>query len=178
MPALMNNSKYIFASDIHGSRYYCEKLLEKAAELGAARIVLLGDILYHGPRNDLPRDYSPKAVAELLNGVKERLICVRGNCDAEVDQLLLQFPILGEQGVMELGEQRLYLTHGHHYNIDTPLPMCSGDIMLYGHTHIPLDETRDGFRFLNPGSVSLPKNGTAHSFILYDGEFRFVEITE
>lgn len=178
MPDLMNNSKYIFASDIHGSEYYCKKLLEKAEELGAERIVLLGDILYHGPRNDLPKDYNPKAVAELLNRAKEKLICIRGNCDAEVDQLLLQFPILGEQGVMELGGRVIYLTHGHHFNIDNPLPMCRGDVMIYGHTHVPLDETKDGFRFLNPGSVSIPKNGSAHGFILYDGDFRFEELTE
>ncbi|MCQ2495643.1 MAG: phosphodiesterase [Lachnospiraceae bacterium] len=164
--------KYVFASDIHGSAYYCKKLLDRAAELGADRIVLLGDLLYHGPRNDLPKDYAPKQVIEMLNAVKEKLICVRGNCEAEVDQMVLNFPVLSDFAVLELDGQRMYLTHGHHYNIDTPLPMCEGDIMLYGHTHITLDEVRDGRRFLNPGSVSIPKNNTGHGFLFYEnGEF-------
>lgn len=160
--------KYIFASDIHGSAYYCKKLLEKAAETGAGRIVLLGDLLYHGPRNDLPQDYAPKQVAEMLNGVKEKLICVRGNCDAEVDQMMLEFPIMADYAVLEPDGRRMYITHGHHYNIDNPMPMSAGDIMLYGHTHVTLDEERNGVRFLNPGSVSIPKNDTGHGFLLYE----------
>lgn len=165
--------KYFFASDIHGSAFYCEKLIEAFTKQRGDRLVLLGDLLYHGPRNDLPEEYNPKAVAGMLNVIKDKILCVRGNCEAEVDQMMLNFPVLCDFGMLELDGKRIYLTHGHHYNIDNPLPMCPGDIMIYGHTHVPIDTTKDGIRFLNPGSVSIPKEESGHGYILYeDGIFK------
>ena len=170
----MNRLRWIIASDIHGSAYYCEKLLEAFEKEKADKIALLGDILYHGPRNDLPQDYNPKKVAQMLNGIKNRIICVKGNCDAEVDQLLLEFPILSETAVLDNGTHAIYLTHGHKYNIDNPLPMQQGDILIYGHTHVPLDEERDGIRYYNPGSVSIPKNMSSHGYMVFEnGRFDF-----
>lgn len=160
--------KYIFASDIHGSAFYCKKLLETFENLQAQRLVLLGDLLYHGPRNDLPKEYNPKEVAKLLNNIKEKIICVKGNCEAEVDQLMLEFPVLCEFGILELDGRRIYLTHGHRYNIDNPPLMSEDDVLIYGHTHVPLDQIIDGKHFLNPGSVSIPKENSEHGFILYE----------
>lgn len=160
--------KWMIASDIHGSALYTEMLLEAFKNEGADRLALLGDILYHGPRNDLPEEYNPKRVAQLLNGIKDRIIAVRGNCDAEVDQLLLEFPIMSEIAVIDYGGRAIYLTHGHKYNIDNPLPMQPGDVCIYGHTHVTLREEKDGRLFLNPGSVSIPKNDTGHGYIILD----------
>jgi len=108
--------KIFVASDIHGSAYYCRLLLEKFKQESADRILLLGDILYHGPRNDLPREYAPKQVIELLNPLKEKLFCVRGNCDTEVDQMVLNFPIFADYAVISLDNLTMYATHGHVYN--------------------------------------------------------------
>ena len=161
--------KYIFASDIHGSAYYCRKLIDAYKAEKADRLILLGDLLYHGPRNDLPKDYAPKEVAAMLNSLKNEILAIRGNCEAEVDQMVLEFPVLADYAVLALESGlTVYLTHGHHYNIDAPLPMKKGDIMIYGHTHVPLDETRGGCRFLNPGSVSIPKNGSGHGYIILE----------
>ena len=115
--------KYMIASDIHGSAYYCRAMLDAFEKEGADRLILLGDILYHGPRNDLPRDYAPKEVIAMLNAKKDALLCVRGNCDTEVDQMVLDFPILADYAVLDLGKKLLYLTHGHHHNEKTPPPM-------------------------------------------------------
>ena len=157
--------KLFIASDIHGSAYWCEKMLTAFAASGADRLVLLGDILYHGPRNDLPDGYAPKKVIELLSPLKDKILCVRGNCEADVDQMVLPFPVLAEYAVLLLGKQTVYIMHGHK---DVP-PLQAGDILLCGHTHIPADEIRDGgYRYLNPGSVSIPKNGSAHSYMLMD----------
>lgn len=171
-----NNMKYLIASDIHGSSYWCRKLLEAYENEKADRLILLGDILYHGPRNDLPESYAPKEVAAMLNEYKNVILAVRGNCDAEVDQLLLEFPIMAEYAALELpgaaSPLTVWMTHGHHYNIDNPLPAAPGSVIIYGHTHVPLDEVRGGIRFLNPGSVSIPKNGSGHScLVLENGEF-------
>jgi putative phosphoesterase len=153
------------ASDIHGSAYWCEKMLRAFDQSGASRLVLLGDILYHGPRNDLPEGYNPKTVIELLTPYTRKILCVRGNCEADVDQMVLPFPVLAEYAVLLLGEQTVYIMHGHK---DVP-PLQEGDILLCGHTHIPADEIRDGgYRYLNPGSVSIPKNGSGHSYMLMD----------
>ena len=156
--------KLFIASDIHGSAYWCEKMLAAFAASGADRLVLLGDILYHGPRNDLPDGYAPKKVIELLSPLKEKILCVRGNCEADVDQMVLPFPVLAEYAVIFLGKQTVYITHGHK----DPPPLMAGDILLSGHTHIPADEMRGEYRCLNPGSVSIPKNGSAHSYMLMD----------
>ncbi len=134
--------KWMIASDIHGSGYYCAAMLDAFEGEAADRLLLLGDLLYHGPRNALPRDYDPGTVAERLNAVGDRLLCVRGNCDAEVDQMVLDFPVLTEHRVLELCGRRFLLTHGHHVNIDS-LPdqaLSQGaKYLLYGHTHIPLN---------------------------------------
>ncbi len=158
--------KLLIAADIHGSAYYAEKLTEAFAASGAEKLVLLGDILYHGPRNDLPRDYNPKAVIALLNPLKERILAVRGNCESEVDQMVLDFPILSDYGVIFDGNRVLYLSHGHR----TVPPMGEGSVYLTGHTHIPHRYTGEGgVLFLNPGSVSIPKEGSPHSCLLYEG---------
>ena len=166
--------KYLIASDIHGSLFYCEKLIDAYLRESADRLILLGDILYHGPRNDLPEGYDPKSVAALLNAYRKEILCVRGNCEAEVDQLMLSFPITSGFGVLDTGDRVIFLTHGHHFNIDCLPPLKEGDVLLYGHTHIPLCEKRDGVLCLNPGSISLPKNGSPHSYMVYEnGEFFF-----
>ena len=157
--------KYMIASDIHGSTYYCRAMLDAFEKEGADRLILLGDILYHGPRNDLPRDYAPKEVIAMLNAKKDALLCVRGNCDTEVDQMVLDFPILADYAVLDLGKKLLYLTHGHHHNEKTPPPMREGDILMNGHTHVPKCTEHEHFVYMNPGSVSIPKEGSAHGYM-------------
>lgn len=160
--------KYMFASDIHGSEFYCKKMLQRFQEEKAERLVLLGDLLYHGPRNDLPKDYAPKAVIELLNSQKENLLCVRGNCEAEVDQMVLQFPVLADYAMLCIDGYTIFLTHGHHYNKECPPPLKKGDILMNGHTHIQALENCGDYFYLNPGSVSIPKNGNQHSYMIYE----------
>lgn len=164
--------KLLIASDLHGSAHYTQLLLQRYKEENARRLVLLGDILYHGPRNDLPERYAPKEVIAMLNPLAEQILAVRGNCDCEVDQMVLQFPILADYGFLLSEGLTIYLTHGHVINKDKPLPFAKGDILLHGHTHIPACEDCGGFTYLNPGSVSIPKNGTPHSYMtLEDGMF-------
>ena len=163
--------RLLIASDLHGSLFYCEKLLDAFKAEGADRLLFLGDILYHGPRNDLPRDYEPKTVLRLLNEQREVLLCVRGNCDTEVDQMVLEFPILADYGVLLLGERLVYATHGHKYTPQN-LPLKAGDIFLQGHTHVPMCREHNGILWLNPGSVSLPKENSHHQYMLWeDGTF-------
>lgn len=157
--------KYFIASDIHGSAFYCEKMIAAFKEHSAYKLILLGDILYHGPRNDLPKDYSPKTVIDLLNNFKEKILCVRGNCDTEVDQMVLSFPILADFGFLQINDQTIYLTHGHHIN---EIPFQEDDIVLSGHTHIPVAEKTNGFININPGSVSIPKENSPHSYIIFE----------
>lgn len=157
--------KYMFASDIHGSAYYCEKMLARFNEEKADRLVLLGDLLYHGPRNYLPMEYEPKRVIELLNAYKDVIWCVRGNCDAEVDQMVLEFPIMAEYCLITEGKQLIMATHGHVFNLENPPKLQKGDILLHGHTHVPANIETETFRYLNPGSVSLPKEGSANSYM-------------
>ena len=161
--------KWMIASDIHGSAYYCEKLLEAYHREQADRLLLLGDILYHGPRNDLPRDYAPKKVIAMLNEHKQEILCVRGNCDTEVDQMVLQFPVLADYAVLTAGNCLIYVTHGHVYNSSNLPPIQPGDILLHGHTHIPACEEQDTHTYLNPGSVSIPKENSPHSYMTFDG---------
>lgn len=158
--------KWMIASDLHGSAYYCRKMLEALEREGADRLFLLGDLLYHGPRNDLPREYAPKEVIPLLNGKKEKLLCVRGNCDAEVDQMVLEFPVLADYAVLPVGQRLIYATHGHIYHVKNLPPLAPGDVLLHGHTHVPAwTEFGQGNLYLNPGSVSIPKENSPHSYM-------------
>ena len=169
--------KLLIASDLHGSAFYTEKLLERYAKEGAERLILLGEILYHGPRNDLPERYAPKGVLAMLNPHAAEILCVRGNCDCEVDQMVLDFPVLADYGFLLLEGRAAYLTHGHVINKAHPLPFQKGDILLHGHTHIPACEDCGDFTYLNPGSVSIPKNGSAHSYMIYEnGAFVWKEL--
>ena len=162
--------KWMIASDLHGSAYYCRKMLEAFEREGADRLFLLGDLLYHGPRNDLPREYAPKEVIPLLNGKKEKLLCVRGNCDAEVDQMVLEFPVLADYAVLPVGRRLIYATHGHIYHVKNLPPLAPGDVLLHGHTHDPAwTEFGQGNLYLNPGSVSIPKEDSPHSYMTLEG---------
>lgn len=159
--------KLMIASDIHGSAYYCRRLIEAFEREKADRLLLLGDILYHGPRNDLPREYAPKEVIKMLNELKNSIFCVRGNCDTEVDQMVLEFPVMADYCILTAGSRLVYVTHGHNFNTEHLPPMQSGDILLHGHTHIPACEPfgNDNL-YLNPGSVSIPKAESRHSCML------------
>lgn len=160
--------KLMIASDIHGSAYYCREMLTAFYREKADRLLLLGDILYHGPRNDLPREYAPKEVIAMLNEEKNSIFCVRGNCDTEVDQMVLEFPILADYCVIPVEQRLMYATHGHHYHKDAAHNLQPGDVLLHGHTHIPAWETfGNGNLYLNPGSVSLPKAGSEHSYMVW-----------
>ena len=162
--------KWMIASDLHGSAYYCRKMLEAFEREGADRLYLLGDLLYHGPRNDLPREYAPKEVIPLLNGKKEKLLCVRGNCDAEVDQMVLEFPVMADYAVLPVGQRLIYATHGHIYHVKNLPPLAPGDVLLHGHTHVPAwTEFGQGNLYLNPGSVSIPKENSPHSYMTLEG---------
>ena len=148
--------RYLIASDIHGSAFYCDQLLKAYEREGADRLLLLGDILYHGPRNDLPKDYAPKTVITMLNNIKQEIICVRGNCDTEVDQMVLEFPIMAEYALISNDKRMLFATHGHKMNKNNPPMLKQGDILLNGHFH------------MNPGSVSIPKENSAHSYMIME----------
>lgn len=162
--------KWMIASDIHGSEYYCKLLLKAYEKEEAGRLLLLGDILYHGPRNDLPKDYNPKQVIEMLNNRKQDIVCVRGNCDTEVDQMVLEFSIMADYCVITEGKRLIYATHGHHYNEQYLPPLHHGDILLHGHTHIPKCTEHENYTYMNPGSVSIPKEGSWRGYIIYEKE--------
>lgn len=170
-------NKILIASDIHGSAYYCERLMERIEAEKADRILLLGDFLYHGPRNDLPREYAPKKVIQMLNSLSSDLICVRGNCDTEVDQMVLEFPIMADYAFVTVGDEKLFVTHGHHHGEKNPPPLRKGDILLCGHTHIPACNEYDHFTYMNPGSVAIPKNGSKYSYMIWEnGEFFWKDV--
>ena len=162
--------KYMIASDIHGSAYFCREMIAAFEREEAYRLLLLGDILYHGPRNDLPREYAPKSVIGMLNAMREKILCVRGNCDSEVDQMVLSFPIMADYAVFQAGGRLIYATHGHTHNLKNPPPVSRGDILLHGHTHIPAwDEFGDCNLYLNPGSVSIPKENSPNGYMIIEG---------
>lgn len=165
--------KLVIASDIHGSAYWCGKLMEVVRREQPDRVLLLGDLLYHGPRNDLPRDYAPKQVIPMLSEIKDKILAVRGNCEAEVDQMVLPFPCMADYAVAEVDGLSLYLTHGHHASPNALPPLPDGTIFLSGHTHVKQDQTCGGIRCLNPGSVSIPKDGTNSCLVYENGVFRF-----
>ncbi|MDD7293000.1 MAG: phosphodiesterase [Clostridiaceae bacterium] len=169
--------KWFIASDIHGSAYCCKMMLERYKEEKADRLLLLGDILYHGPRNDLPLCYAPKEVIAMLSEKGSETLSVRGNCDCEVDQMVLPFPVLADYTVLDTGSRLIFATHGHLFSPSRPLPMKKGDILLSGHTHVPRCEETDGLVFLNPGSVSIPKEGSVRSYMtLENGVFLWKEL--
>lgn len=180
-------STVMIASDIHGSGYWCGKLLEKFKESGAEKLVLLGDLLYHGPRNDLPEGYAPKEVFAMLNGMRDKILAVRGNCDAEVDQMVLEFPIMADFAFLSLHGCRIFATHGHVYNDQEPgrMPLLTeGDALLFGHIHLPVAEKKTdpkrgiNYTLLNPGSVSLPKDGNPNSYaILSEKTFTILDFS-
>ncbi len=161
--------KLLICSDIHGDFDAAVATLEAFKKEGADRILILGDILYHGPRNDLPAGYAPKNVIALLNEHKEDILAVRGNCDTEVDQMVLNFPILADYALIELDGLSVFATHGHHHNTTTPPPLKAGDILLHGHTHVlcAVPFGNDNC-YLNPGSVSLPKEGNPKTYMIYE----------
>ncbi len=166
--------RWMIASDIHGSAYWCRELMEAYEREKADRLLLLGDLLYHGPRNDLPEEYAPKQVIEMLNARSRDILCVRGNCEAEVDQMVLQFPVMADYALLWSGTRLIFATHGQLYNKDRLPPLHSGDILLHGHTHVPACEEHEGYIYCNPGSAAIPKDGTPHSYMtLEDGVFRW-----
>jgi putative phosphoesterase len=173
-----NVMKIMIASDIHGSAYYCRKMVAAFERERAQRLLLLGDILYHGPRNDLPREYAPKEVTSMLNARKDQIYCVRGNCDTEVDQMVLEFPIMADYGILSVSNRVIYVTHGHVYHRGNLPPLQPGDLLLHGHTHVPAWESfGEGNLYLNPGSVSIPKGNSAHSYLtLHDGVFQWKDL--
>lgn len=163
--------KLVIASDIHGSSVWCKKMLERFEADNADKLVLLGDVLYHGPRNPLPDGYSPKEVCEMLNPLAKRIIAVRGNCDSEVDQMVLSFNVSSDYAEICDGKIKITLSHGHRL---VP-PLGAGDVYITGHTHVPLNcVEKEGYIHLNPGSVSLPKENSPRGYILYEnGIFTF-----
>ena len=171
-------SKWMIASDIHGDYACAEQLLRRYRESGAERLILLGDLLYHGPRNDLPEGYAPKSVIDLLNSVKDELLCVRGNCDTEVDQMVLAFPILSDYAYLSADGLTILATHGHKFNVAALPPLKQSDILLHGHTHVPTATPfGNGNVYINPGSTSIPKGGSPRSYLLYEnGTFTFYDL--
>ena len=164
--------KWFIASDIHGSEYYCKKMIDAYGSEKADKILLLGDVLYHGPRNDLPKDYNPKSVINMLNELKDKILCVRGNCDTEVDQMVLEFPILADYCIICEGNKIIYATHGHNYNENSLPPLQKGDILLHGHTHVPKCVNHENYTYINPGSVSIPKENSHRGYMtLENGMF-------
>lgn len=161
--------KLMIASDIHGSALYCGRLLEAFEREGAEKLLLLGDLLYHGARNDLPEGYDTKKVTALLNGVKERLLCVRGNCESEVDQMVLQFPVLGQYALLLWEGRTVFAAHGHEWGPEKLPPLPAGSLLLSGHTHVPAFRREGEIALANPGSVSLPKEGSARGYLLLAG---------
>ena len=158
--------KIMIAADIHGSALYCRQLCELFKDSGAQKLLLLGDILYHGPRNALPQGYDPKKVCALLNPLKDSILCVRGNCDSEVDQMVLNFSVLSDSALLFLNGHTFLAAHGHLFTENSPPPLAEGDILLYGHTHVPKFEKKDGHLCINPGSVSIPKENSPNSCII------------
>ena len=161
--------KILIASDIHGDALCAKKLVDEFLRTGADKLLILGDVLYHGPRNELPSGYAPKAVISILNEIKEKILCVRGNCDTEVDQMVLEFPILADYSFVLVDGLEIFVTHGHSFNMNTVKNFSPNTILLHGHTHVPAAEPfGDGNVYVNPGSTSIPKENSPKSYILYE----------
>lgn len=162
----------MFASDIHGSESCCRMMKERYEQEKAGKLILLGDLLYHGARNDLPEGYHPKGVTAILNEMKEELLCVRGNCESEVDQMVLEFPVMAEYALLSADGLTMFLTHGHRYHPGALPPLKRGEILINGHTHIPAAQMCGEVLYLNPGSVTMPKGGFPRTYMIYeDGYF-------
>lgn len=170
--------KLLIASDIHGSAFWCEELLAAFERENADRLILLGDLLYHGPRNDFPTEYAPKKVFAMLNAIKHKITAIRGNCDSEVDQMVLEFPCLADYALFDDNGRTLFLTHGHLYNAENPPLLKAGDLLLNGHFHAPCyTRLESGASYANCGSVALPKDDTPHSYLVYEnGELTFHDL--
>ena len=170
--------KLLIASDIHGDIESAKIIIDAFKKNECDKILLLGDILYHGPRNDLPGRYAPKEVIALLNEYSDKILSVRGNCDTEVDQMVLNFPVLADYAILALDGLNLYATHGHNYNTKTPPPLAKGDILLHGHTHvIRAEKFGDENTYINPGSITLPKENCPRSYIVYEErKFSFYDV--
>ncbi len=163
--------KFLICSDVHGDLDSMQRIMSAFEKEGAEKILILGDLLYHGPRNDLPKTYAPKRVIEILNANREKILCVRGNCDTEVDQMVLDFPILAEYAYLELDGLRIFATHGHKFNKDNMPAVSQGEILLHGHTHILCcEKIGDDAYYLNPGSCALPKNGNPRTYMIYNNK--------
>ena len=162
--------KIMIASDIHGSAYWCRALLDAHKREQPDKLLLLGDILYHGPRNPLPEEYAPARVAEMLNGIKDEILCVRGNCDSDVDQMVLDFPIMADCCILYAGGRMIFATHGHIYNEDALPKLKKGDILLHGHTHVQVCREHELYTYVNPGSVSIPKEDSWRGYMLLTDE--------
>ena len=169
--------KYLIVSDIHGSALYCGQALRLFEKEACDRLILLGDILYHGPRNALPQQYDPPAVAQMLNEKAHLIHAVRGNCEAEVDQVVLHFPVMADYALMPVGSRQMVITHGHLYNGECPPPHAAGDILLFGHIHVQKHERSGSLVLLNPGSVSIPKENSRRACMTLEGSvFRWVDL--
>ena len=161
--------KLLICSDIHGDLDSMQKIMKAYKDENADKILILGDLLYHGPRNDLPKTYAPKEVIKILNENKNLILAVRGNCDSEVDQMVLDFPILADYALLELDGLTVFATHGHHHNTLTPPPLKHNDILLHGHTHIlKCEEFGNGNFYINPGSAALPKEENSRTYMIYE----------
>lgn len=169
--------KLFFVSDIHGSLYYANKAIENFRKENADYIVILGDELYHGARNPLPKEYNPKEVAQLLNEFADRIIAVRGNCDSEVDEMVLDFPMAATYSTILYNGRRLFLTHGHIYHEDNLPKLREGDVFIFGHIHIPKAEKRGNVYIVNPGSITLPKENHPNSYaVLENNTFQIKDV--
>ncbi len=162
--------KFMIASDLHGSAHFTGMLLEQYRTLGCEKLLLLGDLLYHGARNDLPGGYAPKEVTAMLCAISDTILCVRGNCDSEVDQMVMNFPIMAPYSQVMMGTRTVFLTHGHSITPENAPRLPRGSLFLSGHTHIPAFTEKDGIYYANPGSVSIPKNGSERGFYVLDSE--------
>jgi uncharacterized protein len=169
--------KIFFMSDLHGSLYYTKKALDNFKKENADYIVILGDELYHGARNPLPSEYNPKEVAQLLNEFADKIIAIRGNCDSEVDEMVLDFPMMATYSIILYDNRRLFLTHGHIYNEDNLPNLSGGDVFIYGHTHISKAEKQGAIFIINPGSITFPKGNCTNSYgVLEESTFKLKDL--
>ena len=168
----------MFASDIHGDAARAVATLDAFAREGAEKLFLLGDLLYFGPRNKLSDSYDPQGVIKLLNENKDKLLTVRGNCEAEVDQMVLDFPVMAEYAYLSVDGFSMLLTHGHKINMESAANLRAGEILIHGHTHVPcIERFGNGNIYLNPGSTTYPKENNPPTYMIYeDGVFMIKEL--